>query len=203
MEDILALVMVVVGAWAVYYACKLLWNKYQAHKTKKEIERVAEERRQIEATRKWRESRYQKQQVVGNGMAIQAGGNVSVGISSSRSSTRVNSPTHTPSVTESVRSYNTSSSNDNFLSDLADIAIIANTVHHWNDNSSSHSRKTEDDTPVTSSSSSSSWGFDDSDSRRSAASSFSSSDSSSSWSSSSSDSSSSWSSSDSGPSSDW
>lgn len=193
MEDLLALVMVVAGVWAVYYACKLLWNKYQAHQTKKEIERVAEERRQIEATRKWRESRYQKQQVVGNGMAIQAGGNVSVGMSSS--SSRVHSPSYAPSPTQSMQSY---SSNDNLLSDLADIAIIANTFHHWNDN-----KKESSDAPVTSSSSSSSWGLDDSDSRRSASSTFSSSDSSSSWSSSSSDSSSSWSSSDSGPSSDW
>lgn len=193
-EDLLALVMVVIGAWVVYYACKLLWNKYQAHQTKKEIERVAEERRQIEATRKWRESRYQKQQVAGNSVAIQAGGNVSVGMSSS--SSRVHSPSYAPSPTQSMQSYNTRT--DTTLSDLADIAIIANTFHHWNDN-----KKESSDAPVTSSSSSSSWGFDDSDSRKSAASSFSSSDSSSSWSSSSSDSSSSWSSSDSGPSSDW
>lgn len=78
------------------------------------------------------------------------------------------------------------------LSDVADIAMIANTIHHWNDNSRSEPVLEERSVGV--SKSESSWGFDDSDSRKSASESFSSS----SWSSSDSSSSS-----DSGPSSDW
>lgn len=78
------------------------------------------------------------------------------------------------------------------LSDVADIAMIANTIHHWNDNSRSEPVREERSVGV--SKSESSWGFDDSDSRKSASESFSSS----SWSSSDSSSSS-----DSGPSSDW
>lgn len=82
------------------------------------------------------------------------------------------------------------------LDDVADIAMIANTVRHWNDNNHSEPAREERSVGVTKSESS--WGFDDSDSRKSVSDTFSSS-----WSSSSSDSSSSWSSSDSGPSSDW
>jgi hypothetical protein len=95
--------------------------------------------------------------------------------------------TYTPVVQSSSRSL---------LDDAADIALIANTIHHWNDNSRSEPVREERSVGV--SKSESSWGFDDSDSRKSASESLSSS----SWSSS--DSSSSWSSSsDSGPSSDW
>ena len=87
----------------------------------------------------------------------------------------------------------------NLLSDIADIATIVNTVHHWNDHKVDESPRQERSVGVTTSESS--WGFDDSDSRKSISSSM---DTSSSWSSSSSDSSSSWSSSsDSSPSSDW
>lgn len=104
-----------------------------------------------------------------------------------------------------------SQSSSNLLSDLADIAMIANTVHHWNDNKP-HVSNTDSpiDFPkersVGVSTSESSWGFDDSDSRRSVSSSMDTSPSYS-YSSSSSDSSSSYSSSSdsssSSPSSDW
>lgn len=193
MEDIMAILLVIACAIGVVMAGRAQWRMWQRHKKWKAEQAEAEHKRQIEATRKWRESRYQKQQVVGNGMAIQSGGNVSVGLSSS--SSRVHSPSYAPSPTQSMQSYNSSSSDT--LSDLANLAIIANTVNHWNDHSPKSSSKSEDYSPVSSSSSSSSsssWGFDDDDSRRSVSSSFSSSDSSSSWSSSSSDS---------GPSSDW
>lgn len=83
-------------------------------------------------------------------------------------------------------------SNTSVLSDLADIAIIANTVHHWNDNKVERSAEPERSVGVTTKESS--WGFDDSDSRKSISSSMDTSSYSSS--SSSSDSSS-------GPSSDW
>lgn len=94
-------------------------------------------------------------------------------------------------------------SDSNLLSDLANIAIIANTVNHWNDNAAhrvEHSPEPERSVGVTTKESS--WGFDDSDSRKSISSSM---DTSSSWSSSSSSSSSSYSSSSdsSSPSSDW
>lgn len=81
------------------------------------------------------------------------------------------------------------------LSDIADVAMIANTVRHWNDN---RPHVTNTDNPIDFpkeersvgvSKSESSWGFDDSDSRKSISDSM--------------DTSSSWSSSDSGPSSDW
>ncbi len=107
--------------------------------------------------------------------------------------------TYAPSPTQSVQS-------SSFLSDAADIAMIANTIHHWNDNKPHRSNTDnpidfpKEERSVGVSKSESSWGFDDSDSRRSARDTFSSS-SSDSWSSSSSDSYSS--SSDSGPSSDW
>lgn len=77
------------------------------------------------------------------------------------------------------------------LDDVADIAMIAHTVRHWNDNNNSEPVREERSVGVTKSESS--WGFDDSDSRKSVRDTFSSS-SSDSWSSSSSDS---------GPSSDW
>lgn len=104
--------------------------------------------------------------------------------------------TYVPSPTQSVQS-------SNILSDIADAAMIAHTIHHWNDNKP-HSSNTDnpidfpkEERSVGVSKSETSWGFDDSDSRKSISSSM---DTSSSWSSSSSDSSSSDSS---GPSSDW
>ena len=109
--------------------------------------------------------------------------------------------TYTPSPTQSVQS-------SSFLSDAADIAMIANTIQHWNDNKPHRSNTDnpidfpKEERSVGVSKSESSWGFDDSDSRKSISSSM---DTSSSYSSSSSDSSSSWSSSDSSSSvsSDW
>jgi hypothetical protein len=98
--------------------------------------------------------------------------------------------------TEVAPTYYAQSPTQSILSDVADIAMIANTIHHWNDNSRSEPVREERSVGV--SKTESSWGFDDSDSRKSISSSM---DTSSSWSSSSSDSYSS--SSDSGPSSDW
>jgi hypothetical protein len=106
-------------------------------------------------------------------------------------------PSYAPSTTQSIRNYETTTSSSDTLSDLANLAIIANTVHHWNDNSRSEPAREERSVGV--SKTESSWGFDDSDSRKSVSSSM---DTSSSWSSSSSSDSYS-SSSDSGPSSDW
>lgn len=114
---------------------------------------------------------------------------VKVVTSGSGRTTYLNSPT------QEVQSYNSRS----VLDDVADIAMIANTIHHWNDNERrSEPEPVREERSVGVSKTESSWGFDDDDSRKSVSSSFSSS-----WSSSDSDSSSSWSSSDSGPSSDW
>lgn len=108
--------------------------------------------------------------------------------------------TYAPSPTQSVQS-------SSFLSDAADIAMIASTIHHWNDNTPT-SRKSVDipteDRSVGVTTKESSWGFDDSDSRKSISSSMDTSPSySSSSSSSSSDSWSSSSDSSSSVSSDW
>ena len=110
-------------------------------------------------------------------------------------------PSYAPSPTQSMASYQSSRS---LLDDAADIAMIANVIHHWNDKPHHTNTDNPIDFPkeersVGVSKTESSWGFDDSDSRKSITSSM---DTSSSWSSSSSDSYSS-SSSDSGPSSDW
>jgi hypothetical protein len=103
------------------------------------------------------------------------------------------SPSYVPPVTQEVSNYSRTS---DILDTVADVAMIAHTVRHWNDN---ETKTTEPERSVGVSKSESSWGFDDDDSRKSVSSSFSSS-----WSSDSSSSSSdSWSSSDSGPSSDW
>lgn len=72
----------------------------------------------------------------------------------------------------------------NLLSDIADVAMIANTVRHWNDNT--HSEPVREERSVGVTKSESSWGFDDSDSRKSVSDTFGSSSSDSSWSSSSS-----------------
>jgi hypothetical protein len=110
-------------------------------------------------------------------------------------------PSYAPSPTQSMASYQSSRS---LLDDAADVAMIANVIHHWNDkphytNTDNPIDFPKEERSVGVSKSESSWGFEDSDSRKSISSSM---DTSSSWSSSSSDSYSS-SSSDSGPSSDW
>ena len=94
-------------------------------------------------------------------------------------------PSYTLSPTHSIQSSRS------ILDDAADIAMIANTIHHWNDNQRSEPERVERSAGVTKSESS--WGFDDSDSRKSvrdtfgsSSSSYSSSSSDSSWSSSSS-----------------
>ena len=135
MEDIIAILLVVAFVIGVTMAARASWRMYKRHKKWKAEQAEAEQKRQIEATRKWRESRYQKQVVPSNSIAIQSGGNISVGISK---------PSYVPSATQSVQSYNSST-----LDDMANLAILANTIHHWNDNK-------REETPSTSSSSSSS-----------------------------------------------
>lgn len=105
-------------------------------------------------------------------------------------------PSYAPSPTQSMESYQASRS---MLDDVADVAMIASVIHHWNDKPHHTNTDNPIDFPreersVGVSKSESSWGFDDSDSRKSISSSMDTSSSSDSYSSSSSDS---------GPSSDW
>lgn len=105
-------------------------------------------------------------------------------------------PSYAPSPTQSMESYQASRS---MLDDVADVAMIASVIHHWNDKPHHTNTDNPIDFPkeersVGVSKSESSWGFDDSDSRKSISSSMDTYSSSDSYSSSSSDS---------GPSSDW
>lgn len=173
MEDILALFLIVAGVASVTLAIRFGYSKYKVYKIKQAEEAEAEQKRQIEATRKWRESR---KQYVPSQWA----------------------PVTPPKKTETVRNYDTmttttrtrdTSSDDGFLTGMLAGMVIDSLTHKSGGSSPI-------DFPKTESSSSSSWGLDDDDSRKSISSSMSDS-----WSSSSS--SDSWSSSDSGPSSDW
>lgn len=116
---------------------------------------------------------------------------------------------HTAAVREKRNETSVSTTSDsNLLSDLADVAMIVNTIHHWNGTPHMSNTNNPIDFPkeersVGVTTKESSWGFDDSDSRKSISSSM---DTSPSYSSSSSSSSDSWSSSDSSSSSvssDW
>ena len=185
MEDIMALVVVLTFVGAVIGMAILFYKRHQ--RLKAEEERLAKER--LDAIAKIREETSKR-------FKIDSSGNVGVGSAPAKKSTvpprgkettKTYTPSYTPSTTQSVQSYDSSTSD--ILSDIANIAIVVNTVRHWNDGESIS-------TSSGSSSSSSSWGLDDDDSRKSISSSMSDSYSSSS-------SSDSWSSSDSGPSSDW
>lgn len=167
MEDILAITIVLGLVIASGFGLRAIIKSIVAKKAAKAKAEAEELQRQIEASRKWRESTMKKalantpskkstnvqsQTVSNNSIAVQSHGNAYVSTSSS--------------------SVDTS----DFISDIANIAIIANTVRHWNDNSSSSSSSDDD-----SRKSSSSWGFSSSDSSSDSGPSFS----------------------DSGPSSDW
>ncbi len=65
-------------------------------------------------------------------------------------------PSYAPSPTQEMQSYNSRS----LLDDLADVAIIANTVRHWNDSSPSVSRSERSVGWESSSSSSSDSSYD-------------------------------------------
>ena len=107
MEDVLAIGFILISLCVAGMAGRYGYLKFKAYKKRKSDEEVAEQQRQIEATRKWREGLRQKQTVIGDGIAIQSGGNFSVGISSSSASYR---PSYTPSPTQSVKDYESSSS---------------------------------------------------------------------------------------------
>jgi len=171
-----ALLLIGVFAFAcaiVVYAIKYFMNK----RLEKLQEEEAEHRRQLDATRKWREGLNAR--MAASGSTVPPRG---------YETTKTYTPTKqsfAPSPTQSVQSHDDSS---NFIANM--LIMDALTRHH------NEPTIRVSDTPVKDTSPS--WGFDDSDSRKSISSSM---DTSSSWSSSSSDS---FSSSDSsGPSSDW
>jgi hypothetical protein len=182
MEDILAIVAVLAMVGVFWFALNKL-IVWRTEKKEAEEKRLDEIRKQAEDARTRMRNRRMEQAVKNIPTAPKPAVRVSEPIK----------PSYAPSSTQSVSSYDSSS---NLLSDIADIAMIANTIHHWNDNSRSETPREERSVGVTRTESS--WGFDDSDSRKSISSSMDTS----SWSDSSS-SSDSWSSSDSGPSSDW
>lgn len=194
MEDILAIIVVVAGVALATLAIRFAIKKAKAAKIKAEEER----KRQLEATRQWRQRMMnptpeQKSDDIKRSLGITPQSNYQAVMSkplSKKSPDKVYTPPPPTYSTTTARSTtSTSSSDDGFLDGMLTGYVInsaLNALSHKSEESSSYSSS--------SSSSSSSWGFDDDDSRKSAASSFSSSDSSSSWDSSSSDS---------GPSSDW
>lgn len=187
MEDILAIVAVLALVGVFWYTLhKLLaWRKEKVE---------AEELRREEISKRLRE--IEREQAAKHA-ARRLANTSSVPKETKKVTAEPAKPTYAPSPTQSMDAYQSSRSG---LDDLADIAIIANTMRHWNDNSRSEPVREERSVGVTKTESS--WGFDDSDSRKSISSSMDT-DTSSSWFSSSSSSDSSWSSSDSGPSSDW
>ena len=149
----------------------LIVRKVNQVAAKRQADYDAAVSRQREETRKWRERMYEKSKV-------EAAQNTPP----AKKRTFVKREEPVPSTTYATQPVQSSS---NLLSDIADVAMIANTVRHWNDNERSAGV----------SSSTREVGYDSSDEPSR----------SSSWSSSSSSSSDSWSSSssDSGPSSDW
>jgi len=178
MEDILAIIAVLAGVAFVTLAVRWFLRR-SAEKAALEAQ---ERDRQIEQTRKWRESMRAKslESAVKNTSSVPPRG---------KETTKKYTPTY--STSNATSTTTTTSSDDGFVNGMLTgmlIDSVVNSITHKSGGSSPI------DFPKTESSSSSSWGFDDDDSRKSASSSFSSSDSSSSWSSSSSDS---------GPSSDW
>jgi hypothetical protein len=185
MEDILAIVVVLAMVGVFWY---ILNKILTSRKEKKELEqkRLDEVRQRVDAATDRFYARRAEQAVKNTPPAPKP-------VVNEATSTRTY---YAPSSTQSVNSYDSSS---NLLSDIADIAMIANTIHHWNDNER-RSEPEREERSVGVTKTESSWGFDSEDSRKSISSSM---DTSSSWFSSSDDSSSSWSSSDSGPSSDW
>lgn len=178
METILAIIVVVAGVALAILAIRYVYKRITARIAAERAEAEAEMNRQREATRKWRESMYEKSRAsaVKNTSAVPP----------RATSTKSYTPSYAPSPTQSVQN------DDGFLTGVLAGMLIDNAIDSFKHGTDRDTGVTYD--RVVERSSSSSWGFDDEDSRKSAASSFSSSDSSSSWDSGSSDS---------GPSSDW
>lgn len=176
MEDILAIVLILAGVASVILAVR--W--FMRRSAEKAVEEAAEIKRQLEATRKWRETMFEKSRAsaVSNTKAVPK-----------KTPAPAYYATPTSSRTSTTTSSSSSSSDGDFVSGMLTGMLIDNVV-----GSLTHKSGGSNPIDFPKVDSSPSWGFDDDDSRKSASSSFSSSDSSSSWSSSSSDS---------GPSSDW
>jgi hypothetical protein len=189
MDELILFVAVVTTLIAVYFVVQFVKTRLAEKRARKE--RQEEALRRLE---KMREESWAKVRRV-NSEPIKAAVKNTQAVPNRISSTPTPTPSYVPSATQSVQSSRS------VLDDVADIAMIANTVRHWNDNDRTErvEEPVREERSAGVSKTESSWGFDDSDSRKSVSDTFSSS-----WSSSSSDSSSSWSSSsDSGPSSDW
>jgi hypothetical protein len=174
MEDTLAIIVVVAGVALAILAIRAQWRLYKKRqKFKAEMEEL-ERKRQLEATRKWREGLMKS--AVSNTKAVP---------------TRTTTPAkkHTYTVSEPANT------NDGFMDGVMTAMVINTLMDSGKSAIAGTVTKDEDTGSVGVRVNESSFGFDDDDSRKSASSTFSSS----SWSSSDSYSSSS----DSGPSSDW
>jgi hypothetical protein len=186
MEDILAIILVLAGVALATLAVRAQWRLWQRRK-KREAEEAAQERaRQIEDTRKWRESMRTK-------MSTPPPPKKHEFVKRDESFGVARGSELTASHAQSVSSYQ-----DNFLSDIVTAVAINSLLSNTHKSGGSDPIDLpKEERSVGVSKSESSWGFDDSDSRKSISSSMDTS----SWSSSSDSYSSS--SSDSGPSSDW
>lgn len=110
MEDILALIIVLAGVASVILAVRFAWRKVVDARNKKREEELAEQQRQIEATRKWRESMYKKMQT------------------EAVSNTKKVPPKKSSSANTTTVSY-ANDSNDN-LTDLATMLVLNAALHH-------------------------------------------------------------------------
>lgn len=189
MEDIIAILLVLVAAIAGGLAIRA----FRRNMKKREEElKAAEERRRKATEEYWRKKREAAKNTPPKpSTPAPKLVKVTEGVSTPKEIKPYHSSVNTGrSVTQEVQSFDSRS----LLDDVADIAMIAHTVRHWNDNKpEAPVESPREERSVGVSKSESSWGFDDEDSRKSVSSTFSSS-----WSSSSDSSSS-----DSGPSSDW
>ena len=183
MDEFILFVAVVVTLAVVYFLVQSIKNHFAKKRAQKE--RHEEALRRLE---KMRQDDWAKVRRV-NSEPIRAAIKNTQAVPPRSSPAPAPSPSYAPSPTQSVQSSRS------ILDDVADVAMIANTIRHWNDNERSTPEPVREERSAGVTKSESSWGFDDSDSRKSVSDTFSSSSSSDSWSSSSS--------SDSGPSSDW
>ena len=174
MEDILAIVVVLATVGLIYALFKYIDKKQKAKREQLEAkQREADEYlKNLRAKRKEAAQQNTLSRVVASTSSVPPRG-------------KETTVSYAPSPTQEVQSYNSRS----LLDDVADVAMIANTIRHWNDNERrTESEPVREERSVGISKSESSWGFDDSDSRKSVSDTFGSSSSSDSWSSSSSDS---------------
>ena len=170
MEDILAVVVVLALVFAFTFGLKAIIRGIAEKKAEAK-------RKQEESDKFWESERIRTRKIAQERTLARMASPEPV-----KQRTFVKREEPTPSTTYVSQPVQSSRS---VLDDVADIAMIANTVRHWNDNSRSEPVREERSVGVTKSESS--WGFDDSDSRKSVSDTFSSSSSSSdSWSSSSS-----------------